>query len=168
MKDLARAAALLVAAFVLGRGLAVGNGVHALVQATWLAGAAVVLAAALLRDGFVTGAGVALGAHYALSLHYGDVAADYAAPVFAGLILVHMDLLDLASGLARERLVDRAFLLSRLRHLAGVFGVGALAAVAALAVASYRWPSATLTRMLGLAGVALAVAIPLGLLRARR
>jgi hypothetical protein len=35
-------------------------------------------------------------------------------------------------------------------------------------VASFEWPSSTLTRALGLAGAALALVIPLGLARARR
>jgi hypothetical protein len=35
-------------------------------------------------------------------------------------------------------------------------------------VATFRWPSSTLARAIGLAGVALVAGIPLGMLRARR
>jgi hypothetical protein len=168
MRDIARVAAALLAAVVLGRNVAVAGGVPAIVTATYLAGAVVLVAMTLFRDGFLTASAVALAAHYTLSLHYGDVSADLGAPVIAALIVVHLDLLDLAALVPRERTVDSAFVRSRLRHAATVFAVGAVASVLALAVASVRWPSTTLTRALGVAGIALVAVIPLGMLRARR
>jgi len=168
MRDLARVAAALLAAAVLGRNFAVAGGVPAIVTATYVAGAVVLLALTLFRDGLLTASGVALAVHYALALHYGDVSADLGAPVVAALVVVHLDLLDVAASVPRERAVDGAFLRSRLRHAAGVFALGAVASALALAVGSVRWPSTTLTRALGLAGVALVAVIPLGMLRARR
>jgi hypothetical protein len=168
MRDLARLGALLVAALVVARGVSVGGGVPAMWTATYLCVAVVALATTLWREGFVTASGVALGVHYALALHYGDVVADFGAPVVAALVVVHVDLLDLAASVPRERHVDRPFLRARLRHAVVVFVVGVAASALALAVASLPWPSSTLTRAIGLAGVALAVVIPLGLLRERR
>lgn len=168
MRDLARLGALLVAAVVVGRDLAVAGGGRAMTSATYLCVAAVLLGLSLFRDGFVTASGVALAGHYALALRYGDVAADYGTPVVAALIVVHLDLLDLAASVPRERTVDPAFLKARLRHAGGVFVVGAFASSLALAVGAFSWPSATLTRAAGLLGVVLVVVIPLGLARARR
>lgn len=169
MRDLARLAALVVAALVLWRNVAVAGYVPAIVTATYVAGLVVLVAMTLFRDGFVTASAVALGAHYAVALKYGDVTADYGAPVVAALILVHLELLDLAATVPGGRAVDVAFLKSRARHLGAVFLLGVAAAVLPLLVGTVRWPSATLTRALGVVGVGLAVAaIPLGLLRARR
>ena len=168
MRDLARVGALLVAVVVILRDLAVAGGGSAIAAATYLCAAVVLLGLSLFRDGFVTASGVALAAHYALALRYGGVLADYGAPVVAALIVVHLDLLDLAASVPREPTVDPAFLKARLRHAGGVFVVGAFASSLALVVASFSYPSATLTRALGLGGVVLAVVIPLGLVRARR
>ena len=168
MRDIARVAALLLAALVMARDVAVAQGAPAMTAATYICIGVVLVGATLFRDGFVTASGVALAGHYALALHYGDVTADYGAPLVAALVVAHLDLLDLAASVPREQLVDPAMLRSRVRHLLGVFSIGVAASVLALAVASVRWPSATLTRALGLLGVALVVAIPLGLLRARR
>jgi hypothetical protein len=168
MRDLARLGGALCAVLVIARDLAIGGDAPALWQATFLCGVVVLAGLTLFRDGFVTASGVALGGHYLLALEHGDVAADLGAPVVAGLIVLHLDLLDLASSVPRERTVDRAFLRSRLRHAAFVFGLGAAAGAVAVVVASVDWPSSTLMRAIGVAGVALAVVIPLGMLRARR
>ncbi len=168
MRDLARLAAAVCALLVLLRDHAIAGDAPALWQASWLCAAVVLAGLTLFRDGFATASGVALGAHYLLALNYGDVAADLGAPVVAGLIVLHLDLLDLALSVPRERAVDPAFLRSRLRHAAFVFGLGVVAGAAAVLVATVDWPSSTLTRAIGVAGVALAVAIPLGMLRARR
>ncbi|HEV2889199.1 MAG TPA: hypothetical protein VGX28_02390 [Frankiaceae bacterium] len=168
MRDLARLGAALCAVLVLLRDHAIAPGTPALWQATYLCAAVVVAGLSLFRDGFATASGVALGGHYLLALNYGDVTADLGAPIVAGLVVLHLDLLDLALSVPRERAIDPAFLRSRLRHAAFVFGLGVVAGSVAVLVATVDWPSSTLTRAIGVAGVALAVVIPLGMLRARR
>ncbi|HEX8002075.1 MAG TPA: hypothetical protein VF519_05215 [Mycobacteriales bacterium] len=168
MRNLARLAAFVIAVVLLARGVAIANGAPAIWQVTWLVVATVGLAMTAFREGFATASAVALGAHYALALHYGDVAADLGVPIVAALIVVHLDLLDLATALPRDRAVDPVLLRSVARHAAAVFGIGVVAASAGIVVASVRWPSATVTRALGVLGVALVVAIPLGMPRLRR
>ena len=167
MRDVARTAALVVALLVLARSVAVGAGSAALLTATGIVVVVVAAAVALLRDGLVTGAGVALAAHYALALGYGDVEIDLAAPVVGALVVLFLDLGDLAASLPSDRRVDRAFALASLRHAALVLGVGVAAGAAVFVVAALPWPGAEWLRAAGALGVAAAVAVPLLLLRRR-
>jgi hypothetical protein len=168
MKDLARLAALVVAAFLLVRNEAVAGGVPAMHSATAIVAFVVLAAVSLWRDGFVTASGVALVAHYGLALGFGHVDADLGAPLVGALVVTYLDLVDLAASLPRDRRVDRAFLVARLRHLALVLTIGTLAGVAAFAVAAVPWPSSEVLRVLGVLGAAAAVAVPLALVGARR
>jgi hypothetical protein len=167
VKDLARVAALVVAVLVLVRSEAVA-GPADMRAATAVAALVVLAALTLWRDGFVTAGGAALAAHYGIALVSGHVDVDLGAPVMAALVVAFLDLLDLADSLPRDRRVDRAFLLGRLRHVAVVVTVAAGASAAAFAVALLPVPSSEQVRVLGLAGAAAAIAVPLGLLRARR
>lgn len=168
MRDLARLAALLVAAVVVLRDDAIASGAPAMRTATVFAAFAVILALSLWRDGFMTASGVALAGHYALALGFGHVAADLGAPVVGALIVTYLDLLDLAGSLPNDRRVDRAFLRARLRHVALVLGIGTLAGAAALGIAAVPWPSSEALRLAGVLGAGVAVAVPLALVRARR
>ena len=168
MRDVARVAALLVAVLIVARDHAIAGNAPALNTASLLVGFVLVAALSLWRDGFLTASAVALGGHYALALGYGHVQADLGAPVVAALLVVHLDLLDLAASLPRDRRIDRAFALARLRHLALVLGLGVAAGTAVLAIAYVPWPSSELFRAAGLAAAAGAVAAPLLLVRARR
>jgi hypothetical protein len=168
MRDLSRAVALLVAVLLLLRDDVIATGADAMRAATILVALVVLAALTLWRDGFVTASGVALGAHYAGALAFGRVEVDLAAPVVAGLIVVYLELLDLAASLPRDRRVDRAFALARLRHAGVVLAIAVAGGVVAFGVAAVPWPSSQLLRAAGVAGATLAVAIPLGLVRVRR
>jgi len=168
MRDAARVVALLLAVLVILRDDAVAAGAPAMGAVTVIVGFAVLLGVSLWRDGFMTFSGVALAGHYVASLGYGGVVADLGAPVIVALVVAHLDVLDLAASVPRDRRIDRAFLRARLRHLGTVVALSATAAYAVVAVATYRWPDTNLMRIAGLGGVALAVVIPLGLARARR
>lgn len=166
MRDLARLAAALVAALLLARNVAVAGGVQAMLVATGVVAAVVVAALTGWRDGLVTGAGVALGAHYVVALGYGDVAIDLAAPVVGALVVAFLDLADLAASLPPDRRrVDRALLRSSARHTAGIVAIGTTAAVAAAAVAAVPWPGSEVLRAAGALGVVAAVVTPMLLLR---
>jgi hypothetical protein len=168
MKDLARAVALLLAVVVLVRDDAIAAGAPAMRTATLVVAFVLLAGLTLWRDGFVTASGVALGAHYVLALAFGHVEADLGAPIVGALIVAHLDLLELSASLPRDRRIDRAFLRDRLRHLGLVLALGVAGGAAALGVALVPWPSSELLRAAGVLAVAGVVALPLGLLRARR
>jgi hypothetical protein len=168
MRDIARVVAGLLALVVLARDAAVASGSAAMVTATYLTAMLVVVSLTLWRDGLVTASGVALAAHYGASLGYGRVALDLAAPVVGALVVAYLDTADLALSLPSDRRVDRAFALARARRLLTVVAIATLAGYAAYAVAAVPWPSATVFRALGAAGVAVAAYVPLAALRARR
>ncbi|MDQ1710698.1 MAG: hypothetical protein QOE45_148 [Frankiaceae bacterium] len=168
MRDIARVVAGLLAALVLARNGAVAAGSVAMMAATYLVALLVVVSLTLWRDGFVTASAVALAAHYGASLAYGRVSLDLGAPVVGALIVGYLEAADLAASLPSDRRVDRAFLLARIRGLGVVLGIAGLAGFAVYAVAAVPWPSGTAFRAAGVAGIALAAAVPLFALRARR
>ena len=165
MRELARLAAFAVAVLVVGRDLAIAGTTGAMTTATIVVALLVVAALALFRDGLVTGSGLALAGHYVLALTHGDVAVDLAAPAVGALVVVYLDLADLAASLPRDRRVDRALLLGALRRTFAALGVGTLAGTAAFAVAAVDWPGSEVVRAAGAAGVVAVVAVPLILLR---
>ncbi|HVF04504.1 MAG TPA: hypothetical protein VNA20_06680 [Frankiaceae bacterium] len=165
MRELARVGAGLVALLVVLRDLAVAGYAPAMVPASVIVGLLVVAALAFFRDGLVTGSGVALAGHYLLSLTNGDVVLDLAAPAVGALVVVYLDLADLAAAVPKDRRVDRAFLLASARRTLAVLGIGALAGTAALALALVPWPALEVVRAAGALGVAAVVAVPLILLR---
>jgi hypothetical protein len=168
MRDVSRATALLIAVLLLLRDDVIAAGADAMRTATIFTALLVLLGMTLWRDGFVTASGVALGAHYAGALVFGKVEIDLAAPFVAGLIVVYLELLDLAASLPRDRRVDRPFAMARLRHAGVVLGIAVAGGVAAFGVAAVPWPSSQLLRAVGVAGATVAVAVPLGLARVRR
>jgi hypothetical protein len=168
MRDVARVVAGLFAALVLARDGAVAAGSNAMLTATYMTVLLVAVSLTLWRDGFVTASAVALAAHYGASLVYGRVTLDLAAPVVGALVVGYLEAADLAASLPKDRRVDRAFALARLRRLGAVVGLACLAGYAAFAVAAVPWPAGTAFRVLGAAGIALAAFVPLAALRARR
>jgi hypothetical protein len=168
MKDLARLLAALVAGGLLLRDDLIAAGSPAMRSATVVCGLAVLVGLTAWRDGFGTVSAVALVGHYASALAYGDVQVDFAAPAVGALIVLYLDLLDLAASLPRDRRVDRAFALARLRHAGLVVAVGTVAGAAAFAVAAVPWPSSETFRAVGVAAVVLAVVMPVLALRGRR
>jgi hypothetical protein len=168
MRDIARVVAGLLALVVLARDLAVARGSIAMLTATYMCALLVIVSLTLWRDGFVTASGVALAAHYVLSLVYGRVELDLAAPVVGALVVAYLEAADLATSLPNDRRVDRAFAVARLRHLVRVLAIGTLAGALVFAVAAVPWPSGTAFRAVGAAGIALAAYVPLAVLRARR
>ena len=166
MKELARLGALLVGLSIAGRNLAVGGGRG--YTSALLVALLVVAALAFLRDGLVTGSALALAGDYVLALAAGDVVVDLAAPVVGALLLLYLDLADLAAALPRDRRVDGALLRATLRRTAGVVVAGTLAGTAAFAVAAVDWPALEAVRAAGALGVVAVVAVPLILLRRPR
>ena len=165
MRDLARLGAAALALLVVLRDLAVAGPSQAMVAATAIVVVAVAAALTLWRDGFVTGSGVVLAAHYVLSLGLGRVEADLAAPLVGGLILLYLELADLAAALPRDRQVDRALLRATLRRAGGVLVLATTAGTAAFVLAAVPWPAGEVVRAAGALGVAAAVAVPVILLR---
>jgi hypothetical protein len=168
MKEITRIVAALVALVVVVRDLFVAGHAPAMRAVTLACALAVAGGLSLWREGFLTGSALALLAHYGFALGYGHVALDLAAPLVAGLIVVHLDLLDLAASLPRDRRVDRAFALARLRHAGFVLGAGTAGGAAAFGVAALPWPASEALRTAGLLAVVAAVAVPALLLRPRR
>ena len=165
MRDLARVAAAVVAVLVVARDIAVAGNSQAMVAGTLLLALVSGAALTLWRDGFVTASGVGLGAHYVSALVYGDVEVDLGAPVVTALIVLYLDLADLAMSLPQDRRVDRALLRSSARHAVHVLAVAAFAGIGVFAVAAAPWPQVEWLRAAGAAGVAAAVAAPLILRR---
>ena len=165
MRELARLAAAAVAAFVVLRNVAVAGSSGTMTGASVIVGIVVVIALASRSDGMVTGSGVVLAGHYLVALWYGTVELDLAAPVIGALIVVYLDLADLAAALPGDRRVDRAFLRTTLRRAGGVFGLASLAGMAAFGLASLPWPAHEALRAAGALGVAAVAAVPLILLR---
>jgi hypothetical protein len=165
MRDLARLTAALLAFAVVARDFAVAGDSVAMRTATYLLLFVVLAALTLWRDGAVTVSALALGAHYVVSLGYGHVDVDLAAPVMAALVVAYLDVADLAMSLPRDHRVDRALALVSLRRLATVVGIGALAGAAAYAIAAAPLPRSNVVRNLDITGVALAVAAPISLVR---
>ena len=159
MRDVARVAAFAVAVLVVLRDVAIG-GWAGMRTPTVLCAVFVVVGLALWRDGFVTVSGLALVAHYVAALVAGDVAADYAVPVTAALVVAYLDAADLAMSLPRDRRVDTVFALRRLRHTGKVAGVAAVAAAGVVAVTALPWPASGALRALAVAGVLAVVSAP--------
>lgn len=159
MRDLARVAAFAVAVLVVLRDVAIGGGA-AMRTPTVLCALFVLVALTFWRDGFVTASGAALTAHYVVALVFGDVAADFGVPLTAALVVAYLDLADLGMSLPRDRRVDRAFLLDRLRHLGRVSGIAGAAAGGVVLVTALPWPTTGALRALAVAGVLAVVAAP--------
>lgn len=164
MRDLARALAFVVAALLLGRGVAIGGLGAALVLGAAVLGAGM-LGMLLGRDGVVTASGLGIAVQYVLALEYGDVAVDLAAPLVGALVVLYLDLGDLALSLPADRRVDRAFLRSTLRHAGTLVAIGTLAGLATYGIAAVPWPGAEWLRAAGALGVVAVVGVPLLLLR---
>lgn len=164
MRNVARLAALLVALLVLGRDVAVAGG-GAAVPGAFGVLLLVVGGLAWRRDGLITAAGLALAAHYVVALEFGDVAVDLAAPFVGALVVVFLDLGDLALALPNDRRVDPLLLRSSARHAGTALVVATVAGVLTYALAAAPWPAAEWFRAVGALGVAVVVAAPLLLLR---
>lgn len=153
MRNVARAAAFAVALLVVGRGYVVAGGEPAIVSASVVMLVVLVGALTLWSDGIVTASGVALAAHYLVSLWVGGVVVDLAVPVVGALILLYLDLADLAASIAPGRRVDRV-LLARTAGGAGLLVLGAaVAGLVTFAFAAAPWPSAEWLRAAGAFGV---------------
>jgi len=164
VRDLARVAAFVLALLLVGRGVAIAGAGAALVLGAVVLGLGL-LGMLLGRDGMVTASGLGLVVQYVLALEYGDVAVDLFAPVVAALVVLYLDLGDLALALPADRRVDRAFLRSTLRHAGQLVAIGTLAGLATYGIAAVPWPGAEWLRAAGALGVAAVVAVPLLLLR---
>ena len=165
MREVARAAAFVVGLLVIVRDVVVTGGAPAMYTASALVLALLVGALTLWRDGLVTVSGIALACHYAISLGMGDVVIDLAAPFDGALILLHMDLADLAASVPPGRRVDKALLRGTLRGSAVLVGAATLTGAVTFAFATGPWPSAEWMRTVGVAGAGLAVLVPLILVR---
>lgn len=165
MREIARIAAGVVALLLVLRNAAIAGDSPAMLSATVLLGLLVAAALTLWRDGFVTASGAGLALHYVAALVYGDVSIDLAAPVVGALVVLYLDLADLATSVPRDRRVDRALLRSSARHALRVLAIGTFAGAGVLLVAAAPWPGGEWLRALGALGVGAVVAAPLYLLR---
>jgi hypothetical protein len=164
VRDLARAAAFAVALLLLGRGAAIAGGGATLVLGAVVLGLGL-LGMLLGRDGLVTASGLGIAGQYVLALEHGDVAVDLAAPVVAALVVLYLDLGDLALAMPDDRRIDRAYLRSTLRHAGALVGIGTLAGLVTYGIAAVPWPGAEWLRAAGALGVAAVVLVPVLLLR---
>jgi hypothetical protein len=165
VRELARVGALAAAVLVILRDLAIAGHSGALSAATGILALLLAGSLALRRDGFVTGTAVALGAHYLAALVYGDVEIDLAAPFMAGLVLVFLELGDLAVALPADRRVDTALVRRTARQCGLILVVASAAGAAAFVLAAVPWPAGEWLRAVGALGIVGAVAGPLILLR---
>ena len=165
MRELARLAALLLAAVVVARDVAVVGVTGPVLRLTVLVALLVVAALVSRWDGYVTASGVALAGHYLVSLGFGEVEVDLAAPAVAVLLLAYLEMADLAVALPGDRRVDRAFVRATLLRTVRTSGVALLAGVAVFAVALVPWPASEAFRALGVLGAVSVVAVPVILLR---
>ena len=130
-----------------------------------LAGGAAVNALVLWSDGAVTAAAGAFVGAYAAGLYIGDVGLDPLAPVYAGTLLVFVEVADTALGVPALRAIDRAVLLALARSCLRVLGLALVAGVAVLGGSQLVRTSSGALRVLAMAAAVGAVALPFLLAR---
>lgn len=159
--------AALPAAVVIGYSFALAGASPGLVADTVVTVVLVCAALGLWSEGMVTVAVVALAGQYALALRLADVALDPFVPLVAAVLVLFVEITDLALSVPPRTAVDRSFV--RRRLLAAAASVTAALAVATvvLAVAALPLPPSDLARGAGVGGIALA-AIGIRLLLAGR
>jgi hypothetical protein len=168
MRELARIGAFLAAAASLARDFVIAGGGRGMTAITVCCAGLVLTALVTRFEGMLTFAGLGLIAHYGMSLGLARLSADFGVPLTAVLVVLFLELGDIALACHTTTAVDGVFVRAAVRGLVRAGGVGVLVAAAVVFVAELPWPSATLTRALGLVGVALAVAMAYVLLRQPR